>query len=95
MTDQFKDDLQSALVYYRKLRGDLCVAQIVLDTKKHRVRRGLYAEKESGERKLTEEQIRSISMVECEAENKAVAEAQADYDNAKETLEVLKLIASN
>lgn len=95
MTEEAMGRIKEALQNIIYARTRLSNLQMGFETKKHQVRVALYAQKESGERKLTEEQIRSISMVECESENKAFLEAQSDYDNAKELLEVLKLIASN
>lgn len=95
MTEDDQTMLSDALKVFRTMRERLCATQVALEGKKHRTRVTLYNQKESGERKLTEEQIRSISMVETETENVAVLKAQADFDNAKESLEVLKLIASN
>ena len=95
MTEELKNQIEDMMMRTRAARNRLWAAQIALETKKHKIRSALYAQKESGERKLTEEQIRSISMVETEAENIAFLNTQADYENAKESLEVLKLIASN
>ena len=95
MTEDAQIEMTNALNVFRTMRDKLGVMQIALESKKHKVRVNLYNQKEDGTRKLTEEQIRSLSMVECEAENVAMLKAQADFDNAKEALDIVKLIASN
>lgn len=81
---------EKALASYTKAREELVKAQIAYDTDRHTYRKGLYDKKEAGERKMTEEQIRSESMVACAETIANYHRAVAKYDIAKEHLEFVK-----
>lgn len=81
---------ENALQTYVEARQQLVEAQIAYDTERHTIRKGLYDKKEAGERKMTEEQIRSESMVACAETIAKYHRAVADCEIAKEHLEFVK-----
>lgn len=81
---------EEALAYYTEARTALAEAQVAYDRERHACRKALYDMKEQGLRKMTEEQIRSESMVKCEEVIARYHRAVADCEVAKEQLEFVK-----
>ena len=65
-------------------------AQVAYDRERHACRKSLYDMKEQGVRKMTEEQIRSESMVQCQEVVATYHRAVAHYEIVKEQLEFVK-----
>ena len=83
---------ENALNAYVEARNRLANATVTYDRDRHATRTALYALKESGTRKMTEEQIRSESVVKCQAVYEEYAKALAELDIARERLEYIKAI---
>lgn len=81
-----------ALHVYTQARERLTKATIAYDFERHSARTALYALKESGARKMTEEQIRSEAVVRCREVYKEYTEALAACEIAFEKLEFAKHI---
>ena len=81
---------EEALARYVEARATLAEWQVRYDIDRHTCRKALYDKKEAGERKMTEEQIRSESMVKCAATIEAYTRAVAACDIAKEQLDFVK-----
>ena len=67
MNETTKVLYNSALNEFNEARKELAEATVEYDRERHLARTALYALKESGTRKMTEEQIRSESVVKCQA----------------------------
>lgn len=76
-------------------RKELTEATIEYDRERHLARKALYDQKESGTRKMTEEQIRSESVVKCQAIYERYTRALGECEIARERLEFIKAIANN
>ena len=76
-------------------RAELSEATIEYDRERHTARKALYDMKESGMRKMTEEQIRSESVVNCKSVYERYTKALAACDIARERLEFVKAIINN
>ena len=76
-------------------RTELAAATIEYDRERHLARKSLYDLKESGTRKMTEEQIRSESVVKCQAVYERYTRALSACEIARERLEFIKAIANN
>lgn len=92
MYNKLCKEYADALRKYTEARRRLANATLDYDTMRHAARKALYDLKESGQRKLTEEQIRSESMVASAAAYKEYALASFECDVAKEELDAVKTI---
>jgi hypothetical protein len=81
---------EEALALFIEARTALAEAQVAYDRERHTCRKSLYDLKEAGQRKMTEEQIRSESMVTCATVIAMYHRAVAHYEIAKEQLEFVK-----
>ena len=81
-----KSVYEQTVADYAQARQRLADATVAYDKAKHTVRRSLYNAKETGERKLTEEQIRTISMTESFEEEAEYQGALADVAILEQTL---------
>ena len=95
MNETTKDLYVKALATFNEARKELAEATIEYDRERHLARKSLYDLKESGTRKMTEEQIRSESVVKCQAIYERYTRALCAYDLARESLEFVKAIANN
>lgn len=86
---------KDALTEYIEARTRLANATVTYDRDRHAARTALYALKESGARKMTEEQIRSEAVVKCQAVYEEYTLALAETEIARERLEYIKAIANN
>ena len=80
-----KSVYEQTVADYAQARQRLADATVAYDKAKHTVRRSLYNAKETG-RKLTEEQIRTISMTESFEEEAEYQGALADVAILEQTL---------
>lgn len=81
-----------ALEAYIAARKRLIAATIAYDHERHTARTALYALKESGARKMTEEQIRSEAVVRCQSVYAEYTTALGECEIASERLEFAKHI---
>ena len=95
MNETTKALYEEALTAYIEARNELAAATIAYDLERHIARKALYDLKESGTRKMTEEQIRSESVVKCQAVYERYTKAVGACDIARERLEFIKAIANN
>lgn len=95
MNETTKDLYVKALVTFNEARKELAEATIAYDRERHLARKALYDLKESGTRKMTEEQIRSESVVKCQEIYERYTRALCAYDLARESLEFVKAISNN
>ena len=90
-------NITEALVQAMHEHEDACkalaAATHAYDIKRHTLRKRLYDMKESGARKMTEEQIRTETIVACSAEYEAQLQAQCKYNIITERIDTLKTIA--
>ena len=84
-----------ALNAFIDARRELTEATVEYDRERHLARKALYDMKESGTRKMTEEQIRYESVVKCQAVYARYTRALGDCEIAREKLEFIKTIANN
>lgn len=87
-----RDVYEKALNAFIEARKELADACIAYDTERHSARKALYDLKESGMRKLTEEQIRSEATVNCKEIYERYYKALAESEIARERLEFVKAI---
>lgn len=88
--EEFVRDLYvKALETFCTSRKELAEATIAWDEGRHAVRVRLYVDKMNGN-KMTEENIRSISITECANEAARYQNALCAFEIAKEQLEFLK-----
>lgn len=90
MTETAKDLYVRALAAFTEARTELTEATIEYDRERHSARKALYLLKESGARKMTEEQIRSESVVACREVYERYTKALGAYELARESLEFVK-----
>lgn len=90
-----RDVYEKALNEFIAARTELAEASAAYDTERHSARKALYDLKESGERKMTEEQIRSEATVACKETYERYYKALAANDIARERLEFVKAIINN
>ena len=95
MNETTKTLYEEALNAFAEARKELASATVAYDRIRHRARKALYDLKESGTRKMTEEQIRSESVVKCQAIYERYTRALCAYELARESLEFIKAIANN
>lgn len=95
MNETTKALYEEALNAFTEARKELAEATVEYDRERHLARKALYDLKESGNRKMTEEQIRSESIVKCQAVYERYTRAMCAYDLARERLEFIKAIANN
>lgn len=95
MNEATKVLYREALNAYTEARNELVAATIAYDQERHLARKALYDMKESGTRKMTEEQIRSESVVKCQAVYERYTTAVGVCDIARERLEFIKAIINN
>ena len=95
MNETTKALYEEALNAFTEARNELAAATIAYDRVRHRTRKALYDLKESGTRKMTEEQIRSESVVQCQEVYERYTAAAGVCDIARERLEFIKAIANN
>lgn len=95
MNETTKALYEEALDAFTEARNELASATIAYDRERHLARKALYDLKESGTRKMTEEQIRSESIVKCQAVYERYTTAVGVCDIARERLEFIKAIANN
>lgn len=95
MNETTKAIYEEALNAFTEARKELAEATVEYDRERHLARKALYDLKESGTRKMTEEQIRSESVVKCQAVYERYTRALCEYDIARERLEYIKAIANN
>lgn len=87
-------DLTTAQARLEQAAKAAATAQYHYEQTKHVARTLLYKKKMAGE-KLTEEQIRSDSMVQTDALNKKYLETQAELEIARAGFETAKIIAES
>lgn len=85
-----KDLYDAALKTFIEARTELTDATVAYDRERHTVRTELYALKENGTRKMTEEQIRSETVVKCQDVYARYTKALGACDIARECLEFVK-----
>ena len=90
MNETTKVLYEGALNAFAAARKELAVATIEYDRERHLARTALYALKESGTRKMTEEQIRSEAVVKCQAVYERYTRASGVCEIARERLEFIK-----
>lgn len=90
MTEQTYNQYQAVLDTYIEARTKLAETERALELAKHSSRVKLYTDKANGV-KYTEEQIRSLSNLECQQEDTDYTQAYANFDIARERLEFMKL----
>lgn len=95
MNETTKAIYSEVLDQFVAARKRLANATVDYDRERHAARTALYALKESGTRKMTEEQIRSESVVQCRAVYEEYTNALAECEIARERLEYVKTIANN
>ena len=95
MNETTKALYEKALNAFTEARKELADATVEYDRERHLARKALYDLKESGTRKMTEEQIRSESVVNCQAVYERYTRALGAYEIARERLEFIKAIANN
>jgi hypothetical protein len=92
MTKELEKAYSNALATYNATRITLADATVAYDRERHAHRKSLYDLKESGQRKMTEEQIRSESVVACAKVYEDYTRALCAHDVAREHLEFIKEI---
>ena len=95
MNDTIKALYEEALNAFTEARRELTEATVEYDRERHLARKALYDMKESGTRKMTEEQIRSEAVVKCQAVYARYTRALGACEIARESLEFIKAIANN
>ena len=90
MNETTKALYEEALNAFTEARNELAAATIAYDRIRHRARKALYDLKESGTRKMTEEQIRSESVVQCQEVYERYTRASGACEIARERLEFIK-----
>lgn len=90
-----RDMYEKALTEFTEARVRLTEATVVYDRERHAARVVRYDMKEAGERKMTEEQIRSEVVVECHTIYEEYTRALGDFEIARERLEFVKAIINN
>ena len=95
MNETTKSLYEGALNAFIEARNELAEAAVAYDRERHLARTALYALKESGTRKMTEEQIRSEAVVKCQAVYERYTRALGACEIARERLEFIKAIANN
>lgn len=95
MNETTKVLYNSALSEFNEAREELAEATVAYDRERHLARKALYDLKESGTRKMTEEQIRSEAVVTCQAVYERYTRALSACEIARERLEFIKAIANN
>lgn len=95
MNETTKALYEEALNAFTEARNELAEATVAYDRERHLARKALYDLKESGTRKMTEEQIRSESVVTCQAVYERYTRALSACEIARERLEFIKAIANN
>lgn len=95
MNETTKAFYEEALNAFTEARKELAEATVEYDRERHLARKALYDLKESGTRKMTEEQIRSESVVKCQAVYERYTRALGACEIARERLEFIKAIANN
>lgn len=95
MNETTKALYEEALNAFTEARNELAAATIAYDRERHLARKALYDLKESATRKMTEEQIRSESVVKCQAVYERYTRALGACEIARERLEFIKAIANN
>lgn len=89
MEEALKQMYQEGLARFCSSRKELAEATIAWDEGRHAVRVRLYVDKMNGN-KMTEENIRSISVADCANEAARYQNALCAFEIAKEQLEFLK-----
>ena len=95
MNETTKALYEEALNAFIEARNELAEATVAYDRERHLARKALYDLKESGTRKMTEEQIRSESVVKCQAVYERYTCALCACEIARERLEFIKAIVNN
>ena len=90
MNETTKDLYGKAFIAFSEARSELAEATVAYDRERHLARTTLYALKESGTRKMTEEQIRSEAVVKCQAVYERYTRALSACEIARERLEFIK-----
>jgi hypothetical protein len=90
MTKQLNEAYVNALKVFTEARIHLTEATIAYDRERHTKRKELYDLKESGQRRMTEEQIRSESVVACKDVYADYTQALGAVEIAREHLEYIK-----
>lgn len=83
---------EKALDEFIAARTELTEATVAYDAQRHAARKSLYDMKETGVRKMTEEQIRSESTVMCKEIYERYTKALGAAEIARERLEFVKAI---